>query len=314
VRIYGPRPAAGTEFESWSTVSEDSQRQHTQFTDIIGRDGRLWARLTAVKCWRFYLPFGDINFHGPKDQYFLGVDWPQAFPTPADPTARRAACVKLEPPRDLLQVGMRLVTAHVTMSPEELAEFLRLTLPEKDKSTWLFTRIAAKEAIRYLWRDTRDRRLFPADIPITLDSDGRPVAGLRDEETPADFPNIAWAYLGTFMAGLASFTPELGVALVRIESHAEDWEAARFDANELTLLAGSGLARDRAVSAAEAAKQAVAQALAIGDAERSQLKVMALDAASGAACVVSPGHGGVVAYTWAENDLVVATTIGERVE
>ena len=41
-------------------------------------DGRVWLRLTGAGYWRFYLPFGHVNFFGPKDEYFLSRDWPEA--------------------------------------------------------------------------------------------------------------------------------------------------------------------------------------------------------------------------------------------
>jgi hypothetical protein len=75
---------------------------------------------SSVKCWRFYVPFGQVNFHGPKDQYFLSHRWHQVEEQCSDVRRPDAplALVRLEPPVDLNQGSMLQVTAKVTLTPE----------------------------------------------------------------------------------------------------------------------------------------------------------------------------------------------------
>ena len=65
--------------------------------------------MTGAAYWRFYLPFGDVNFFGPKDQYFLSTRVKDA-----EPETCSARCYFIDPPLDLQQPVLRASGVRVT--------------------------------------------------------------------------------------------------------------------------------------------------------------------------------------------------------
>ena len=177
LEVFGPPMAPGTTLTARSWVTRADARSFLHQGEALREDGSVALRLSGVKCWRFYVPFGEVNFHGPKDQYFLSHRWHQVEEQCSD--ARRPdaplALVRLEPPVDLNQGSMLQVTAKVTLTPSELREYRRLeTLGDEVKVRgWLFDRNAAKDAIRLVWNEMTGQRLFPSDIEVETMADGR---------------------------------------------------------------------------------------------------------------------------------------------
>jgi hypothetical protein len=91
--------APGTRLTARSWVTRADARSFLHQGEALREDGSVALRLSGVKCWRFYVPFGEVNFHGPKDQYFLSHRWHQVEAQCAN--ARRPdtplALVRLEP-------------------------------------------------------------------------------------------------------------------------------------------------------------------------------------------------------------------------
>ena len=117
--------APGTRLTARSWVTRADARSFLHQGEALREDGSVAIRLSGVKCWRYYVSFGQVNFHGPKDQYFLSHRWHQVEvkrpdgPRPDAPLA----VVRLEPPVDLNQGSMLQVTAKVTLTPSELREY-----------------------------------------------------------------------------------------------------------------------------------------------------------------------------------------------
>ena len=183
LEVFGPAMVPGTTLTARSWVSRADARSFLHQGEALREDGSVVLCLTGVKCWRFYVPFGEVNFHGPKDQYFLSHRWHQVESQCSK--ARRPdtplALVRLEPPVDLNQGSMLQVTAKVTLTPSELREYRRLeTLGDEPKlRAWLFDRNAAKDAIRLVWNEMTGQRLFPSDIEVEAMADGRCTAHRR---------------------------------------------------------------------------------------------------------------------------------------
>src|SRR5262249_20600689 len=151
-------------------------------------------RLNGVKCWRFFVPFCQGNFHGPKDQYFLSHRWQRGEDGRSGVCRPRGppALVRLEPPGALNQGSMLRLPAKGTLTPSELQEYRRLeTLGDEVKLRgWLFDRNAAKDAIRLVWHDMTGERLFPSDIEVDTTEGGR-FAAHRRGAAGQSFPTAA---------------------------------------------------------------------------------------------------------------------------
>jgi phosphopantetheinyl transferase len=319
IDLFGPRPEVGARFISHGSILAASYRHFVHAVNVIGSDGNMWCRFHRVKYWRFYVPFGKVNFHGPKDEYFISKEWKLALP----PSPVPAACVRLDMPADQKQAAMRLVTAKVTLSRSEWQEFRGAKGKEQRQSEWLFGRLAAKDAVRVLWHARHGERLFPADIIVEPDGHGRPVARPRGLAGPEPFPTISLAHTEDVAVGLAAFGPHAGIDLERVRPRAPGFESIAFDDEERLSLDRFGSDRDEWIARFWCAKEAVAKALGRGlvDGSRS-VAVRHADRRTGVVKVaLGPTLAGIfpewqlammIAHTVRDGDLVVAVSFCER--
>ncbi len=283
MRFYGPRPAVGTEMTSQGRIVHESGRRFTHSVDAIAPTGRYWAQMHGLKYWRFYLPFGEFNFHGPKDDYFLSDNWMEAVAGANDENNDQpnAWCVTLEPPRDLQQPGLMMASARVTLTAEELTKFRKIDGPVAEKIQWLFGRMAAKDAVRLLWRSRTGARMVPADISIDLDENGRPIATPLGQDRPDDYPNVSIAEAGGLIVAASSFDRPVGVDLEVIEARDAESVSAILNNNEQKLLEpfeNQDEAVTRFLCAKEAFVNAVGRGLLNGP---GNVTIQAVDPATG---------------------------------
>ena len=201
IEFFAPPATPGTRFVSRAWVSEATVRTFSHAGEVLDETGAVAIRLDGVRCWRFYVPFGETNFNGPKDQYFIGRRWADA--------AVPGVLVRLDVPPDLRARAMNRVTAQVTLSPDEMAEFRRLS--GDDSQRWLFERLAAKDAIRIAWHEQSGERLFTADLECWPDGSGI-YRARRREDPSGPCPSAVVARDGDVIAALAfdgSGTPGL---------------------------------------------------------------------------------------------------------
>ncbi len=227
VVFYGERPPVGAVFTARTRVVESTPRHFTHVTDTYDDQGRVWARINRVKLWRFYLPFRDVNFHGPKDVYIISEDFPEGVPpTWMTQEPPQAWCMRFDPLDDLRQPGLLSVAAQASMSPAEVERFQQLDLSIDDLARWVFIRMAAKDAVRVLWKRNQGDRLFMADVEIEEDEAGRMTPQLRESRRPDRFPYVSVAHCDGIIVALASIFREVGVAVDKLPD-AKSAEAAR---------------------------------------------------------------------------------------
>jgi hypothetical protein len=316
IEMFGPRPEVGARFRSRGVILETTPRYFLHQVDVLPlSSSKLWCRFHRIKYWRFYVPFAKVNFHGPKDEYFISTEWAAPLergqrgegrgevvekgdrevtavprPSPLAP-GPSAACIRLDIPVDQKQAGLRLVTSRVTLSPQEMPEFRRLDKDERRQTEWLFGRIAAKDAVRVLWHARHKERLFPADIIISTSPEGRPVALMRDEarrttgqtdDTRPSLPAVSIAHAGDVFAGLAAFGPYAGIDMERVGAHEPGFEDTSLSQSELRLLQTLADPREQWASRLRCARQAIANAIGRCLVEGPDcLTVRAADASSG---------------------------------
>lgn len=238
LEFFGPPPAPGTNIFVRGHNVEASARHFRNGLEVFLPDGTIWMRLTRAGYWRFYLPFGNVNFFGPKDQYFLSRNWPEAVPT----GSAFGRCHSLEPPTDLKQAVLRASGARVTMTPREMGEYGSWKGADVALNDWFFGRMVAKDAVRASWFDKTGVSTFPADMESESDVDGRVSCRPRGAGEP--FQPVSVAVAGGTVVAFSAFAKHVGIALAVLPKKATESaeECARFDA----------------------AKRAVAEALRIG--------------------------------------------------
>lgn len=285
--FFGPPPPVGSRLLLRGHNEEETARQVRHGVELFAPDGRLWFRMGGAGYWRFYLPFGNVNFFGPKDQYFLSTRTPDA-------ESGDGRVYVLDPPADLQQPVLRASGVRVTMSAREQADYQRV--PESEKSSWFFSRLVAKDAARAAWTARHGGGVYPADLETEL-AGRRLVVQHRGTADQPPLPAVAVAVTKGKVAAFAAFAGRVGVAL--------------------EVLPKKATAADEAAASARAAARAAADALRV---DATGITLRSRDAATGAAVVSLPPavaaqypdlKGDVRVRTARHQDLVVATTTCE---
>ena len=178
--------------------------------ELFDADGRVWLRLTGAAYWRFYLPFGEVNFFGPKDHYFLSQ-------------RVAAGCFYLDPPLDLRQPVLRASGVRVSMTAREIAAYRNV--PETERDDWFFGRLVAKDAVRAACVAKHGDAFFPADIETDV-AGGRFVCRPRGD-TGETFPPVAVTIVDGRVAAFSAFADRVGVGLVLVPKGTESDAALR---------------------------------------------------------------------------------------
>ena len=281
MELFGDSPEIGSAVQVTGRMESGTHRRfsHSAFAESGGAP---WLRMTGLKCWRFYLPFGDVNFHGPKDVYFLADQWPEAEAGLGRSAEDDLCCVRLAPPEDLSQTPLQDAGAQVMLSPREMETYRAMADRPKRRFEWLFGRAAAKDAVRILWRKMTGERLFMADVEILSDENGRPYAVSRDAGDDRDFPSVAISHTQGLIAAVASKSPLVGVDVERVAPREESFEKVAFDEQERKLLDPAPGDRGGWIARFWCAKEAAGKATGLGLTEGPQgAAVRGVDFATG---------------------------------
>ncbi|HEY1192392.1 MAG TPA: polyketide synthase dehydratase domain-containing protein, partial [Gemmata sp.] len=232
VEYFGPTPEVGSHVVVRGHNEQESARHFRHGLEVFDASGNVWLRLTGAGYWRFYLPFGHVNFFGPKDEYYLSREWPEAVGESAElrsgaggapglDSARSAfaRCYFLEPPADLKQPVLRAAGARVTMTPSELATFSAWKGSDAELNDWFFGRMLAKDAVRSAWAQKHSEAMFPADLE-TEEVHGRIACHPRGAAKGEPFPLVSVAISEGKVAALAAFAEHVGIALQAVPKNA----------------------------------------------------------------------------------------------
>lgn len=299
IELFGPQLAPGDRITSRCFAKGGSYRHFNHSVDLIGPDGRYWSRMSDLTFWRFYVPFAEVNFFGPKDEYFISKPWDAVLARASVP----AACIRLDTPPDQKQRTMRIVTSKVTLAPPEMAQYRALGGDEAREIAWLFSHLTAKDSVRTLWHARHGERLYPTDIVVSSQNLRDFTARPRGTATEP-FPNVAVAHLGDVVASVAAFDAPVGIALQVCAPRGE----VDLDETERRLLDAAGGDPAEWTARFVAAREAFGQARGSGDA-----RIRALDAQSGALLLSTASEPDpIVTHTARDGDLVVAICLSER--
>jgi acyl transferase domain-containing protein/phosphopantetheinyl transferase (holo-ACP synthase) len=284
LQVYGERPAVGSDVACRITVLELERHRVRVEAEIVRADGTVWMRIREWEDWRFHWPgrYRDA-FRRPCD-VFMGEEL--ALLDPARGAVPQAAAAWLEPPADMGRPVWRDVLVHTQLGPSERAALLATAGSDRRLTHQLWGRMAAKEAVRRLWRALGAPRSYPADLTVVADASGRPR--LAHVAAPADLtlPSISIAHCEGVAVALAANDPSarLGIDVAAITERPESFEASAFTTGERSLLdRWPGSSRSEWVTRFWCAKEAAVKATGgAGPASgSSSAEILDVDDASG---------------------------------
>jgi phosphopantetheinyl transferase len=235
--FYGPEPKAGTELECTALVRELDASSVLADVELVSR-GKLWAKIDGWEDRRFdtdarvwdVLRFPEKNVLSETNDAFTSVTPPWRSTASRDLLARR-------------YLDERERAAHAELGP-------------RAKSDWLLGRIALKDAIRrHLW-DRGHGPIFPAEIEIENDAQGKPLA-----HGPFADLEISVAHKNGIAVARVSDRP-VGIDVEQVKPRGTEFELIAFTAHELRLLPNAD--RDAWIARFWVAKEATAKWLGTG--------------------------------------------------
>jgi acyl transferase domain-containing protein/phosphopantetheinyl transferase len=206
VRFFGPPPPVGTAFECVGRVRSIDDDQLVVDTQLID-DGRVWAQIEGGVDRRFdshrvARPAERFPERYPMTQR-QPDGWTMVFDWWTDPVTQD-------------------MTARSVLGTRVYADYERQ--PAKRRKSWLLGRIAAKDAVRFqLWEDGHTT-IYPIELIITNDPNGRPRAQAR--------PGTGWRECDVSLAHCAEIA--VAIAAPRPRSAGPDSPGVGIDVIELT--------------------------------------------------------------------------------
>jgi|GEM_PF-4843460 len=258
VDLFGPSPEPGARFGCRVTVEKIDARQAQHKIDIFSLDdGRVWCRIDPATYWRFYWPLEFVDFYRRHNEQLLASDWRVELASVVgtgsqsdeelvlgggvawsdDPAKWRAMMIKVQPERT--ETTLRAVDARVILSPDEWQFYQELEksedFEEQESIDWLYGRIAAKDAIRSLWKERTGESLFPADIEVLPDDLGYPMAVARWAED-VELPRVSIATDGDLSVAVADWDALVGVDMLSLGAVDAEFEQTYLHAKDRELL------------------------------------------------------------------------------
>jgi phosphopantetheinyl transferase (holo-ACP synthase) len=133
------------------------------------------------------------------------------------------------------------ILAMATLSFEERSEWRALGKNQRHRRQWLMGRLALKEAVRCWLHEITGFLIFPSDIQVFHDENGKPSVGGWWEETISAAPQVSLTHdeIASIVALSAAGTP-VGVDAERIGSvRRPDLLAGSFTAADTTIASGT---------------------------------------------------------------------------
>ncbi|MFV2020219.1 beta-ketoacyl synthase N-terminal-like domain-containing protein [Micromonospora sp. LOL_023] len=268
VRFFGPPPVPGTALECVARVRSIDDSQLVADTQLsIG--GRVWAQIDGAVDRRF-------------DSH------PQARPAERFPERHPMSLRQPDGWTAVFDCWTDLVTqsmaARGILGTAACVEYDRQ--PGKNRKQWLLGRIAAKDAVRFRQWDAGHTDVYPIELTIGNDSNGRPRVDLRPGRglLDCDLSLAHCADVAVAIAGPARPSPDapgVGIDVVEVTDRPDSTVSYALTGPEMALLhqVSAGGDRQHWFACFWAAKEAAGKAEGTGlDGAPRRLRVVAVDA------------------------------------
>lgn len=296
-------------------ISDVTQRQLRAEIDVIGPDGRLWMRIAGWEDWRFYWPRSFYDFWRFPNRSTVS----QTVEMPGLGGDSDVECRRIEPFGEIGKGMWENLWAHLILSRRELAEYRTMSNP-LPRAQWIFGRAIAKDAVRVWVKRHYGLDLYPADVEIVPDENGKPQVDDRWlNKLGVPPPRVSISHKGT-VAVAAAAAHDLGIDIEAVEPRGDAFETVAFDEGERRVLGGfSGPHRDEWVTRAWCAKEAAGKVTGFGlNGNPRSLIVESIDPGEGRIVVsrakpaLSETGERFVVESIRDGDFVIALAVKER--
>ena len=319
---FGAQPAGGTNVDCRIRVREITRHKVRIDAELVRPDETVWVRIKGWEDWRFYWPDRFRDVMRAPDTLYAGE------PVALEGQDGRALAVWLEPPVDFAKPIWRDVLEWTQFGPSERAANRARGETEPGLTLRIWGRVAAKEAARRLREAQGAAPVYPADLTIESDPNGRPALRALAGPGGDDWPAISIAHTEGVAVALAALDPtaRVGVDVERVRPLGEEFEmSALLDPERIWLdeHTTSPAERDEWVARIWCCKEAAAKSTGLGMiAGPASALVVSAEKATGRAIVTlgddlaarcpEPGHAPFVCRTERRGDHVWAWTNCER--
>lgn len=237
--------------------------------DVVGADGTVKCRMNQWEDRRLDLPQRFYDFRIAPHEVLLSDEWPDALEGLAIAGASSACRHRL--PRALMEghggIWLRVI-AYLVLGRDERRQWQQLSAaPMQRRLDWLAGRIAAKDAVRLLFKQQLGL-LRPADIEIYSDQNGRPRVRGPWMNVASHAPHVTIAHSGDEALAIAidgAACDGIGVDIERVGRVGELVRTAAFTGDESRWLAAiDDTERPEWATRIWCAKEAVGKALGCG--------------------------------------------------
>jgi acyl transferase domain-containing protein/phosphopantetheinyl transferase (holo-ACP synthase) len=210
-----------------------SSQIQAQF-ELLDEKGLVIARLEQWTDRYYTVPHNFYQCRLQPQNSYLSTAWMQS--------ETGLVCRRIDPfPDHFLDDSWAIwkrVLAHLMLNQAERDFWYKL--PEKGgrRTEWLLGRIAAKEALRQLAKQTFNLELASADIEILPNDLGKPLVSCPELEAMGWLPNVSISHSrGYIIAAVAPAHMQLGIDLERLDiPRPDDWLVGAFTEQELSLV------------------------------------------------------------------------------
>ncbi|MBI1825124.1 MAG: polyketide synthase dehydratase domain-containing protein [Planctomycetes bacterium] len=240
-------------------IADVSRRQLRANMDIFTPDGGLWMRITGWEDWRFYWDHTFYDFWRFPNKGVVS----ERLELPIPEMNGDIECRRMSPFGEMGSSIWENLWAHLILNRAELEQY-RSMKDGPRRTEWIFGRAAAKDSVRMWVKRHFDLDLFPADVEITQDANGKP--GVRGGWTRKidRVPIVSISHKGKTAVAAAASVP-IGIDMESVESRDRGFEQIALSDADQDFLDDFSLS-DRAdwVTRLWSAKESVGKLLGVG--------------------------------------------------
>ena len=274
-------------------------------------------RVIGWEDWRFYWSSKFYDFWRFPNQGMLSERL--VLPLPAD--CKDVECRRMAPSEELKSHIWKNLWVQVVLGPAERKIFRGIS-GESRRMEWLHGRAAAKDAVRMWVKRHHGVDLYPADVQILSDPQGKPLATGPWIDRIGEAPQVSISHKN-LVAVAAAGRRALGIDLEQIRPREVGFESVAFDERERKILGRlNGDKRDEWITRAWCAKEAATKAMGLGMSNGPCTMVVEKIDANPGTIIVAPGSvlranrpefddHRMVVHSMRDGDYVIALAVRE---